>query len=135
MYRGSVTWYLPSAKAIFMGLPLLVVGVDGFLLGEGELLEDIQCHQCHDALTVRRDFADGIAPVIHRDGLHPLGLILRKVPGTEEAAVLLAVGNDLLSQSAPVEALGLGAGDLLQGVGMDGQADHTSGCGTAPLRE
>ena len=122
------------SKGDLHGLPLLVVGVDGFLLGEGELLEDIQRHQCHDALTVRRDLADGIAPVIHRDGLHPLGLILRKVLGTEEAAVLLAVSNDLLSQSAPVEALGLGTGDLLQGVGMVGQADHITGCGTAALR-
>ena len=62
------------------GLDDFMVGVRPLpLRGQVQALEDVQSHQDGDAVAVGGNLADGIALVVHGDGLHPHGAVGGKV--------------------------------------------------------
>ena len=100
------------------GLQLAVIGLSTVLLFKVKFLEYVESHEGDDSLTVRRDFADLVASVIHLNGLHPFGLELRKILIAEKSAEFPAVGVDLLRNVAGIESVRAGGSDGLEGFGM-----------------
>ena len=69
-------------------------------------------------MAVGRNFAHGIAAIILRDGLHPLGVIILKILLAEIAARLLGKRHDLFHQLAAIVAFTVCVRQRLQRFGI-----------------
>ncbi len=117
----------------FHRFPLEVEGFRRFARGEFELFQDIERHKSDDALAVRRDFADVVASIVHRNGLDPPRLILSKIFLAEKAAEFAAVRDDAVSEFPSVEGVGAALRDGPERTGMVGQPDGFAGSRRAPF--
>ena len=97
----------------------LPVHREGIVVGrEPETPEDGEGEKGHDALPVGRNFPDVVSPVVHADGLHPLGAEGSQVLGREVSAGLPGGGHDSVRDLALVEGPGVRGPYQFQGPGV-----------------
>ena len=65
---------------------LTVVRKCRFFFAEFKSVKDIECHQCHKTMTVRRDLPYIVAVVADGDGVYPFGFVFREVFPTDITA-------------------------------------------------
>ena len=96
-------------------------GPTGSSLATIELLEDVEQHQCREPLPVRRQLDHIEAAIIRRDRGDDIATMLRKVVRSEQPALLLNRGRNVVRNGPLVECLGAAAHDRLQRRGQRGQ--------------
>ena len=62
------------------------------------------CHECRDAVAVRRELGDGVSSVVLRDQFHPLGTAIAKTALAEVSADRMGERGYLLHPLAAVIA-------------------------------
>ena len=90
---------------------------------EGEFLQNIQCDECDDALTVGWKLADIITAVVDAKRFYPDRLMSSQILIAQETAELTAFFVDLSGQITGIEGGGIRFGDLFEGVCMILQID------------
>ena len=117
-------------------LKLTVHSLHAFLLGKLKILQNIQGHERHNALTVWRNLAHLIVTVAHADGFHPFRFISCKVFIAEIPAEFPAFRVNLPCELTGIEGIRIRLADGFQGIGMIRQPDHIPGfIGTAFRRK
>ena len=106
------------------GLQLTVTGLHTVLLRETEILKDIQRHKRYDALPVRRDLANIVAPVIHMYGLDPFRRIGRQILIADITTVSPALIIYTPGYITRVECVCARLSNGFQRVGMVGEEYH-----------
>ena len=76
--------------------------------GQIEVLQNAQSNQCGDALTIGRNFMQGVAAVVLSNGLYPLRLILRQVFQGHGATMLVRKTHQGLGNFTFIEGSAFG---------------------------
>jgi hypothetical protein len=88
-----------------------------------EVIENAERDQRRDALTVRRQFVDGVAAIILRDRIDPLRLVSGQVGRGHHAAFGLRVTLDGFRNLATIQRRAARLGDLPQRLGGSGKGE------------